>query len=70
MTKSKKKRIVELPSKCVYCGGKRFKSDSDLNKAVLLPNGNLRSVGPVLCRECGGSYMKTEVFEIKGAASE
>ena len=68
--KSRKKKVAELPPKCVFCGAKKSKSDSDLSKTTLLPNGRLKTIGKVLCCDCGEVYMKTEVFEVREPKSE
>jgi hypothetical protein len=66
------KRIVEkrLPNKCVWCGAKNFKRDSDNTRTSVVSGDLMRDQGKVLCTKCKQVYAMTEFYRIKEKASE
>lgn len=66
------KRIVEkrLPNKCVWCGAKSFKRDSDNTKTSVVSGDLMRDQGKVICTKCKQVYAMTEFYRIKEKASE
>lgn len=69
MTKQKKVLINSMPSKCMYCGSKKYKRDSDNSCDRLLPNGNLVTHGLVLCSMCDQTYGRTDIFQFEEVKS-